>query len=199
MKTKWLVLGGTLLLGVVAVAWAAEAQMETRARHEAGMFAPGGFGEHGMMAGHERAAGRLLAMLDNDRFKQSLGLSDQQAGKLRQIIVDTQKASIKTGADLGVRSVELRELLRADQPDRQAVMKKLDEIAALRSEMMKQRVNALLDAKNVLTPEQQKKVRTFLESRRFGGGEHRGFFPRGMEGRPPAPPATPEPPAPPQP
>lgn len=126
--------------------------------------------------GHGRSA-RLLAMLDNDRVKSALGLTDDQSNRLRQIVVDTQKNNIKTRADMAVRGIELRELLRADNPDRDAVMKKLDEISALRSDVMKQDVQALLSAKSVLTPEQQKKIRTYMESRRaseFMGGRGSG-------------------------
>lgn len=143
---------------------------------------------------------RLLAMLENDRFKANLGLTDQQSDRLRQIVVDAEKSTVKTGADMAVRGIELRELLRADKPDRDAVMKKVQELSNLRGEMMKQHVDALLTAKSVLTPEQQKKVRTLIESRMggemFGGmmREHR-MERSGGPGGPPMPPhGAPEPP-----
>ena len=46
-----------------------------------------------------------------------LGLTDQQADSLRKIVVDTETFTIKTGAEIAVDSIELRELLRADKPD----------------------------------------------------------------------------------
>jgi len=91
-----------------------------------------------------------------------------------------------------VRGIELREMLRADKPDREAVMKKVQEISDLRGQIMRQHVESLLAAKTVLTPEQQKKMRAFLEHRGRPGMRHEGFRPRQ-----PRAPGAPEPPAPP--
>jgi len=150
----------------------------------------------------ERFGGRWFALLESDRFRSELGLTDQQAEKLRQILVDSRKTGIRTRADLQVRHMELRELLRADQPNREAVMKKVQEISDLRAQMMRQHVDSLLDAKTVLTPEQQKKVRAMIAERGFGRGERRfrrPGFPGGRgdwrgPDRPPLPfgPETPE-------
>jgi Spy/CpxP family protein refolding chaperone len=115
-------------------------------------------------------------MLENDRVKAELGLTEDQTSRLRQIIVESQKSSVKTGADMAVRRIELRELLRAENPDRATVLKKVQEISDLRGQMMKQHVEALLAAKTVLSPEQQKKMRRLMQARRNG-------FWRGPEGR----------------
>ncbi len=203
--TKWarmsLVLGVAGVLGAIGVGaetWAQDAGRLARGR-------PGGaflFSEGRDFGRGERMGARVLAMLDNDHVKSALGLSDDQSSRLRQIVVDTQKSNITTGAEMRVRGIELRELLRADNPDRDAVMKKIDQISTLRTEMLKQDVDALLKAKTVLTPEQQKKIRTFIENRaamggggfgwqRTNPGEHRfGAHPPS----PPEAPATPKPP-----
>jgi Spy/CpxP family protein refolding chaperone len=184
---KWMVIGSAMVLGLVSLGLIArsverrpwEGAWEGRAR--------------------PRMGPRLLAMLDNDRVKTYLNLTDPQVDRLRQIVVESEKASVKSRADLSVRGIELRELLRADKPDREAIMKKVDELSSLRADLMKQRVDALLAAKSVLTPEQQKKVRSFLERREgFGmrGEQFRGR--RGGWGPPPdAPPRPPRSPAPP--
>lgn len=138
----------------------------------------------------------LLAMLDSDRFKSELGLTDRQASRLREIIVDGQKASVKTRAEMRVQSLELRELLRADNPDREAVMKKAQAVSDLRGQMMKQHLDSLLAAKSVLTPEQQRRLRSLRANRALhrGGMEHPlPGFGRGPEQ--PTPPSLPEPPA----
>ena len=132
-------------------------------------------------------------MLENERVKTELGLTDQQTDRLRQIMVDAKKNTVKTRADVTVRGIELREMLRADKPDREAVMKKVQGISDLRGQIMKQHVESLLAAKTVLTPEQQKKMRAFLEHRGRPGMRHEGFRPP----RPRAPEGPPEPPAPP--
>lgn len=180
---KRLIAGTTIVAAVLAVGLAAWAI-------DHGPWAER-FGGH-----HREMASRLLALLDNDRVRTELGLSDQQADRLRQIIVDAEKSSVKTRAEMEVRGIEFRELLRADNPDRATVLKKAQEISNLRGEMMKQHVEALLAAKTVLTPEQQKKIRKFMESHRGREfrGERFGERPRGP-GRPPEPPReAPKPP-----
>lgn len=116
---------------------------------------------------------RLMAMLENDRVKSELGLTDEQSGKLRQIMVDSRKSAVKTRADMTVRGIELRELLRADQANRDAVLRKVQEISDLRGQMMRQRVESLLAAKSVLTAEQQQKIRAFMSERRGRRGAWR--------------------------
>jgi Spy/CpxP family protein refolding chaperone len=166
-----------------------------------------GFGHHGM----GRWQGRygfggglgLLRLADNPRARTYLNLTDQQVSRLHQIAVDSEKSSVKTRADLELRGIELHELLRADNPDHDAVMKKVQEISELRGQMMKQHMETLLTARSVLTPEQQNKLRSFRENRGFGGPgrgymmQHRGgqggpFGRPGAPGAPAAPPAHPD-------
>jgi Spy/CpxP family protein refolding chaperone len=106
-----------------------------------------------------------------------LGLTDEQVGRLHKMGVEAEKASVQMRADMELRHIELRELLRADNPDHDAIMQKLDDLNALRGKMEKQQVETLLSARSVLTPDQQKKVRAFMENGGPGGG------PRMMEGR----------------
>ncbi len=107
---------------------------------------------------------RLLAALDDPRVRTMLNLTDQQADSLRKIIVGTETFTIKTAADMAVDSIDLRELLRADKPDRAAVMKKGDEISKSTSQLINHYLDAMLAAKAVLTPEQQKMIRAYIES-----------------------------------
>jgi len=200
---KQIVIASAVLLGMLALGWTASGQGPTPRRQGSGEGGPewGSFGGRG---GGQRLATRLMAALENDRVKASLNLTDPQVERLRQVLVDTEKAGVRTRADIAVRGIELRELLRADKPDHEAVIKKVQELSDLRGQMMKEHVEALLAAKSVLTPEQQKKIRAFIERRgAFGGGSERfgarreGFGPRQPEAtpRPSAPPARPaEPP-----
>ena len=161
-----------------------------RGRGERGMGFQRG-GRHGFGGGEH-----LLRMAENPRVRQYLGLTDEQVGRLHKIGVDAQKASVETRADMELRHIELRELLRADNPYHDAIMRKLDEVNALQGKMQKQGVETLLSARSVLTPEQQKKVKTFLENRGFGGGSGRpsghpggpGGAPGGSTPRPQEPP-----------
>jgi Spy/CpxP family protein refolding chaperone len=122
----------------------------------------GGFG-HG---------GGLLRMAENPRVRQYLGLTDEQVSRLHQIGLNERKAAVQNRADMELRRIEFGELMRADSPDHDAIMQKLDEMNALRGKMEKARVETLLSARAVLTPDQLKKVKTFMENR--GEGMERG-------------------------
>ena len=106
---------------------------------------------------------RLLAALDDPRVRTMLGLSDQQAESLRKIVVDTEIFTIKTGAVIAVDAIDLRELLRADKPDKTVVMNKGDEISKSTSQLINHYLDAVLAAKALLTPEQQKMIRAYME------------------------------------
>jgi Spy/CpxP family protein refolding chaperone len=190
MRMKiWVVAGIAIVAGALALSSLGRAQ-EERVRETIRMSE--GMPGQGMERGGEDQMGRrLLALLDNDRIKSTLGLTDQQADRLRHIMVETEKTSVKDRAEIEVCGIELRELLRADNSDRDSVMKKVQEISSLRGEMMQQHIAALLDAKAVLTPEQQKKIHAFMENRGAGGPGNR-MFSGPHRGGPPAPPAPPE-------
>jgi hypothetical protein len=129
------------------------------------MGRPGEGGERGRSAdGPLQKVSRLLTALDDPRVKTYLGLTDQQSESLRKIVVDTETFTITTGAELAVDSITLRELLRADKPDRTAVMKKGDEISKSTSLVINQYLDAILAAKTILTPEQQKMIREYMEN-----------------------------------
>jgi hypothetical protein len=135
---------------------------------------------------------RLLALLDSDRIRTYLRLEGPQVERLRQIGLETEKANVKTRAEIEVRGIELREALRADKPDRDEILKKAQQISDLHGEMMKHNVEAILAAKAVLSPEQQRRVFSIIENRYEGGpmGEEQ----RGVRAKPlPTPRVPPEP------
>jgi Spy/CpxP family protein refolding chaperone len=117
----------------------------------------------GRRGGPLQRVSRLLAALDDSRARTALGLTDQQADSLRKIIVDTETFTIKTAADVAVNSIELRELLRADKPDRTAVTSKGDQISKSTSLLINHYLDAMLAAKALLTPEQQRMIRAYME------------------------------------
>jgi hypothetical protein len=135
-----------------------------------GMMGPGTSQMMGPMSQVQGAAGqlgaisRLMSVADDTRVRTALGITDQQADSLRKIIVDTETFTIKTGAGIAVDSIELRELLRADKPDRVAVKSKGDEISKATTDMINHYLDAILAAKALLTPEQQKMLRAYAET-----------------------------------
>ena len=137
-----------------------------------------GRGEFGSRGGHgDGPGGGMFGFLHNERMKAELGLTDEQADKLRETFMESRKAGIRTRADLQIRRMELHEILRAEKTDRDAAMKKVQEISDLRAQLMRQHVESMLTAKSILTPEQQKKVHAMMAdrmSRRRGGEGFRG-------------------------
>jgi hypothetical protein len=113
-------------------------------------------------AGPLQEISKLMSAVDDPRMKAAIGLTDQQADGLRKIIVDTETFTITTGASIAVDSIQLRELLRADKPDRAAVKSKGDEISKATSQLIDHGLDAILSAKEILTPEQQKKIREYI-------------------------------------
>ncbi len=195
-------MGFLALLATALVTWGSDGpdrvgwqgQQRSEDRGQAGGFGRQetgwGHGRHGF----GRGAG-LLHLADNPRVRAELSLTDEQVGRLHKLAVDSEKSSIKTRADLQLHRIELRELLRADNPDRDAIMSKVQEVSDLRGQMAKQHIETMLSARSVLTPEQQKKLRSFREQRGMAGPGHERRMehgegharPFGCPGAPPAP------------
>jgi Spy/CpxP family protein refolding chaperone len=142
---------------------------------------PEGWG-HGGGRGHG-FGGHMFGFLHNERMKAELGLTDEQAGKLRQIFTESRKAGIRTRADLQIKRMELHEIMMGDKADRDAAMKKVQEISDLRAQQMRSHVESMLAAKTILTPEQQKKIHAMMAERMSHRGE--GFQGRRGMGRRP--------------
>ena len=154
---------------------------------------PGGWrrgGESRRMRGGRRRRGEfaLARLAANPEMREKLGLTAEQTGKITQQTSEFRKASIRSRADLEVKRVELEDLLRAENPDRAAIDRKLDEIGAARLADTKARFHYRMAMRDVLTPEQRTKLRQMREER--GRDEFRGRrdgAERGPRGpRPPA-------------
>ncbi|MEJ2010380.1 MAG: Spy/CpxP family protein refolding chaperone [Acidobacteriota bacterium] len=193
---KSIAIAALLVFAAAGLAFAAQ-----RAWGPGGMHGYRGFG--GLLMGP-----RIMALLDNQQFRTEVNLTDDQASRLRQLVTNTEKSNIETRAKMATARIDLRQLLMTDKPDQDAVMKKVQEISDLRGQMMKTSVQALLEAKTILTPEQQTKIRQFIQNRFRGRGWRHsrgrgrmgtppGGMMRGRPGTPPPPPSTPTPPTPP--
>jgi len=135
-------------------------------RHGGGQF-------HGIR-GRRRGRGEfaLARLADDPAAREKLGITAEQATKIRQETTEFRKGAIRGRADLQVRRLELQDLLRADSPDRAAIDKKLDEISAARLAQSKAQVHYRLAMREALTPEQRQKLRQMrAESRQRGRRE----------------------------
>ncbi len=169
-----------------------------------GNFGGRGAMGRGMMGRGPGMAGRggdmgLNRIVNNPDMREKLGITADQAAKIRQQNADFQKASVMNRAKSQVAHMELNQLMSADKPDRAAIDRKLSEISAAQLVSEQTRVHHQLDMKTALTPDQQAKLKTLMQQRRQGlggpggpsGGPGRGG--RGGRGQNPQGTGTPNP------
>jgi hypothetical protein len=114
------------------------------------------------------------------KFIEQLKLSEEQKKDFDKIHVDMEKQEIAQKAKNETARVELRQLLKADNPDKSAIEKKMNEIADLEVQMHMIKINSWFDVNKLLTPEQQKTWKKALEygsemqKRKMGMDHHDG-------------------------
>ena len=121
----------------------------------------GGWGS-GRQWGHRgpgRDGGMMLSRLvNNPELREKLGISAEQAAKIRQQTLAYQTTAIRNRADVQVKRLELRDLMAADNPDRAAIDRKLAEVSAAQLTAEKASVGFRLDMRNALTADQKAKL-----------------------------------------
>jgi Spy/CpxP family protein refolding chaperone len=113
----------------------------------------------------------LARMVNNPSLRERLGITPEQALKIRTRVSAFQKVQIRNEADLRVKHLELNDLLAADKPDRGAIDKTLQEIGALRLSGEKATIDFRLDMRDALTPEQRQKLMQMRQERFHRGGQ----------------------------
>lgn len=116
----------------------------------------------GMRGQREFELGRLLS---DPAIRTQLGVSADQAAKIRQQETDFQKAEIRNRADLQIKRLELNELLSAEKPDRAAIDSKLQEIGAAQTAAEKSAIDYRLNMRDALTPAQRQKLQQLMAQR----------------------------------
>jgi Spy/CpxP family protein refolding chaperone len=168
------------------------------ARGGRGMMGLGGAFGMGRFRNADALLARAQRLLRNSTVRQQLSISDQQETKLEGLLTDFRKALIQDRANLAVQRIDLESLLAAENPDRAAINRKLQQVGAAQLTLEKSAVDFALNVKQELTPEQRQKIRQFLrkgrESRSQGmrGGarsERRNYRRGGMRGQGAQPPS----------
>ena len=106
---------------------------------------------------------RSMRLVNDPAMREKLGITSEQAAKIRQETLEFQKMQIRHRADLAVKRLELRDLLTAANPDRAAIDRKLDEISAAQLAQRKAAVGYRLDMRGALTSEQIQKLRNLRQ------------------------------------
>lgn len=86
-----------------------------------------------------------------------MDLTEEQQAKIEELKTNLEKAILPMKTKLGVKQAELQELLVAENPNKAAIDKKIDEISGLRTQMQKKHINHRLEVRALLTPEQRVK------------------------------------------
>lgn len=110
---------------------------------------------HRMMGGHALERPLISFILQH---REELNLSDEQVRVLETLRSEFQKEAVKKHADLEVAEMELRGLEQREPVDLEAIEAKVRQIEALQTELRLSRIRTIVKGKEVLTPEQRKKL-----------------------------------------
>ncbi len=87
---------------------------------------------------------------------QKLNLTDSQKKDVEKLNSELAKQRVDQQARIKTAAIDLRELMRADQPDKGAIEKKIGEIANLQAQNRMLGVDHWFAVNKLLTPDQQK-------------------------------------------
>jgi len=91
--------------------------------------------------------------------KTELGLTDEQAAKIKALKLKTKKDIIKRKAEIDLVAVDLRAQKRKDPVDTKAVHALIDKKYELKKEKAKYSMAAYVELKGILTAEQKSKLK----------------------------------------
>ena len=107
---------------------------------------------------------------DIETIATQIGLDDDTKAKLKEIKRQTRNELMEARFEVKKAKVALRDLLEEDSPNESAIMRQIEDIGQLEVEVRKLKIRSLLEARELLTPEQRvafKKLRrTQKEHRR---------------------------------
>lgn len=100
-------------------------------------------------------------------------LNEKQKSKIDKMHLQLKKdlSLLKPKSDLA--RAELNQLVVSDKPDSAEFNKKIDEITALKGELMKKRYAHMAEMRSVLTPEQQISFDMSILSGKHSGAKHK--------------------------
>lgn len=109
---------------------------------------------------------------------EKLNITKDEKDKIEDIRLNAEKENIRTGADVKIKMLELRNLLEKPNTNEKEVDKLVDEIGVLKSKMMKNKVQSVLEIKKVLGPEKSEELRKIIGD---GMGEPRMLLKQKMK------------------
>ncbi len=98
-------------------------------------------------------------------LKSKLNLTDEQAQKIKNIKTNFGEKNASLIKERNRISKELREILKAEEPDFGAVEAKVKELQNVRTEIMLNKLRSAKEAQKVLTAEQKEKLKEIAKPR----------------------------------
>ncbi len=143
-----------------------------------------GYGRHmGLGGDFDGRGGRGMGMLL--AHAEELGLTDQQVSALEDMRSEFQLAQVDRKAELKKAEIKLKDLMRDEAPQSQ-ILSQMDKIGVMKTEMKKVQYQHREAVKNVLTAEQQEKMKDFRKDfgkRSRGNGSGPGNRGQGRRGQ----------------
>jgi len=109
-----------------------------------------------------------------ERHADRLGLDDALRARIRTLAQEGHEAAEVHFEELHALHDGLRELLSADRPDEEAVMRQAERIGAVKTELKKQRLRTMLAIRALLTPAQRRELVRIHEQMREEWRKERG-------------------------
>lgn len=117
--------------------------------------------ERGRTRGPRRAR-EIRRLLSDPEVQARLGLTPEQVDRLEDYRYQFRQRQIELRSQIQSLRLELRRLLREDSPDRVAVNDVANQLAEVRTQLFRERINRRLEAREILTPEQRAEIRLLL-------------------------------------
>lgn len=151
----------------------------------------------------------LNRLSENQKLREETGITEEQITKIRDSLDELKKKLIDLRGEMEKASIDQAKLISAKELDEAAVMKAIEKIGALRTDMAKLEIQKRLVIKKNLKQEQVEKLmksvqqmktnmgeaREKIKEKRQGGSEEKHKSRKGdseNEDMPPIPPTSPE-------
>jgi Spy/CpxP family protein refolding chaperone len=122
------------------------------------------------------------------RHQEEIGLSDDQKSKLVHATQEMQSDLVPLQFEMGQAAGKLREALSSPRIDEAKAGDLADRLMALETKIKRRHLTTMIQIKNVLTPEQQDRLRALREQDRAARRDRRGDRPSPPEEDSAAPP-----------
>jgi Spy/CpxP family protein refolding chaperone len=100
-----------------------------------------------------------------------LKLTSEQKSQLKELLIGWQRQKLQLTGDLATQRFELTVLLDESKPNAEAVRAQARKVADLQASLAIQQIETVLGVKNILTTEQQEKLKTLVFSQQGPGGQ----------------------------